>query len=114
MPNESRQTNATVAKPRVFRLESFCDCAWSGSSDRARSPFGLETLTIPSERIVRRLELAAGVLYLNSCFVRRPALASDEPTIECIESQPFAENTYVAHLAGRSDCVIVDPGMEPD
>lgn len=41
-------------------------------------------------------------------------MASDEPTIECIESQPFAENTYVAHLAGRKDCVVVDPGMEPD
>lgn len=41
-------------------------------------------------------------------------MTPDEPTIECVESQPFAENTYVAHLAGRSDCVIVDPGMEPD
>jgi hydroxyacylglutathione hydrolase len=34
--------------------------------------------------------------------------------IEPILSQPFAENTYVAQLEGRSDCVIVDPGLEPD
>ena len=31
-----------------------------------------------------------------------------------IVSVPFVENTYVAHLAGRKDCVVVDPGLEPD
>jgi glyoxylase-like metal-dependent hydrolase (beta-lactamase superfamily II) len=31
-----------------------------------------------------------------------------------IESQPFAENTYIAHFSGRDDCLIVDPGLEPD
>ena len=31
-----------------------------------------------------------------------------------ILSMPFAENTYVAHLEGRQDCVVVDPGMEPE
>jgi hydroxyacylglutathione hydrolase len=39
---------------------------------------------------------------------------AEEPTIECVESMPFAENTYVVHLPGRSDCVVVDPGFEPD
>ncbi len=34
--------------------------------------------------------------------------------IECIESQPFAENSYIAHFEGSPDCVVVDPGMEPD
>ncbi len=34
--------------------------------------------------------------------------------LELILSQPFAENTYIAHLDGREDCIIVDPGMEPD
>lgn len=33
--------------------------------------------------------------------------------IEVIESMPFSENTYVARLAGRPDCVVVDPGFEP-
>ena len=29
-------------------------------------------------------------------------------------SAPFGENTYIAHLEGRSDCLVVDPGLEPD
>ncbi|MCC7473946.1 MAG: MBL fold metallo-hydrolase [Pirellulales bacterium] len=29
-----------------------------------------------------------------------------------IVSAPFDENTYIAHLAGREDCVIVDPGFD--
>ncbi|NUQ62419.1 MAG: MBL fold metallo-hydrolase [Pirellulales bacterium] len=27
---------------------------------------------------------------------------------------PFEENTYIAHLEGRNDCLVVDPGLEPD
>ena len=36
--------------------------------------------------------------------------------IECttIVSNPFQQNTFVANLEGRKDCVIVDPGLEPD
>jgi hydroxyacylglutathione hydrolase len=29
-------------------------------------------------------------------------------------SQPFDENTYIAHLADRKDCIVFDPGFEPD
>ena len=31
-----------------------------------------------------------------------------------IVSAPFAENTFVARLEGRSDCLVVDPGLEPE
>jgi hydroxyacylglutathione hydrolase len=31
-----------------------------------------------------------------------------------IVSAPFDENTYVASLAGRHDCLVVDPGLEPE
>jgi len=31
-----------------------------------------------------------------------------------VESLPFGENTYLAHLAGRDDCIVFDPGFEPD
>ena len=31
-----------------------------------------------------------------------------------IVSAPFEENSYVAHLDGRSDCLVFDPGLEPD
>ena len=34
--------------------------------------------------------------------------------ISCIVSQPFAENTYIASLPGRSECLVFDPGFEPD
>ncbi|NBV44414.1 MAG: MBL fold metallo-hydrolase [Planctomycetia bacterium] len=33
--------------------------------------------------------------------------------IACIESAPFAENTYVVRRPERDDCVVVDPGFEP-
>lgn len=39
---------------------------------------------------------------------------SDELQIETIESMPFAQNTYVASLPGSRECVVVDPGLEPD
>lgn len=34
--------------------------------------------------------------------------------IHTIESMPFAENTYVVWLPGRSDVLVIDPGLEPD
>jgi hydroxyacylglutathione hydrolase len=36
------------------------------------------------------------------------------PTIKSIPSAPFDENAYLIHLPERSDCVIVDPGIEWD
>lgn len=34
--------------------------------------------------------------------------------IGCIESAPFGENTYLLRRAGRTDCLVVDPGFEPE
>ena len=31
-----------------------------------------------------------------------------------IESLPFAENSYLAHRAGATECLVVDPGFEPE
>jgi glyoxylase-like metal-dependent hydrolase (beta-lactamase superfamily II) len=31
-----------------------------------------------------------------------------------IESLPFGENTYIAHVAGRDGCIVIDPGFEPE
>ncbi len=33
---------------------------------------------------------------------------------QTILSQPFGENSYVAHLAGEKDCIVIDPGLEPE
>lgn len=34
--------------------------------------------------------------------------------IHTIVSMPFEENTYVVWLEGRSDAVVIDPGLEPE
>jgi hydroxyacylglutathione hydrolase len=34
--------------------------------------------------------------------------------LKTIVSAPFAENSYIAHLSGREDCIVVDPGFEPE
>jgi glyoxylase-like metal-dependent hydrolase (beta-lactamase superfamily II) len=34
--------------------------------------------------------------------------------ITAILSVPFEENAYVAQLEGRGDCLVVDPGLEPE
>jgi len=39
--------------------------------------------------------------------------APDDLVVGRIESAPFAENTYVFHRPGRSECLVVDPGFEP-
>jgi glyoxylase-like metal-dependent hydrolase (beta-lactamase superfamily II) len=31
-----------------------------------------------------------------------------------IESEPFAEHSYLVSLSGSRDCVVIDPGFEPD
>jgi hydroxyacylglutathione hydrolase len=39
---------------------------------------------------------------------------AESPQIHTIVSQPFAENTYVVWRDGRPDCLVIDPGLEPD
>ncbi len=34
--------------------------------------------------------------------------------VATIVSIPFEENAYVAHIEGQTDCVVIDPGLEPD
>jgi hydroxyacylglutathione hydrolase len=41
-------------------------------------------------------------------------MAEQELTIGRIVSMPFDENTYVAHVPGRDDCIVFDPGLEPE
>jgi len=39
---------------------------------------------------------------------------SSKLNVHTLVSQPFAENTYVLWLQGRTDALVVDPGLEPD
>ena len=34
--------------------------------------------------------------------------------LDTILSTPFEENAYIARLEGRNDCLVVDPGLEPE
>lgn len=34
--------------------------------------------------------------------------------IETFVSPPFDENSYVVHLPGRRDCLVIDPGFQPE
>lgn len=40
-------------------------------------------------------------------------MSSEPIQIETIVSAPFEENTYVIHLPGRNDCLVIDPGLDP-
>ncbi|MCB0032311.1 MAG: MBL fold metallo-hydrolase, partial [Anaerolineales bacterium] len=33
---------------------------------------------------------------------------------DCVISQPFAENTYLVHRSDSRECLIVDPGFDPE
>jgi glyoxylase-like metal-dependent hydrolase (beta-lactamase superfamily II) len=33
--------------------------------------------------------------------------------IATVVSSPFEENTYILHISRRDDCIVIDPGLEP-
>lgn len=41
-------------------------------------------------------------------------MANSQPTILSILSVPFEENTYLAYFNDRTDCLVIDPGLEPE
>lgn len=41
-------------------------------------------------------------------------MKSDSLRVSRIVSAPFEECTYIANLAGRDDCLVFDPGLEPE
>ena len=49
-----------------------------------------------------------------SCTTGREKTAMPQFHCATIVSNPFQENTFVANLEGQDDCLIVDPGLEPD
>ena len=40
-------------------------------------------------------------------------MADSELTVGRVVSAPFDENTYIAHFGERRDCIVIDPGLEP-
>ncbi len=41
-------------------------------------------------------------------------MSRPEAKLITVLSVPFEENTYIAHLEGREDCLVIDPGLEPE
>ena len=39
-------------------------------------------------------------------------MAENSLVLHTVVSAPFAENAYIAHLDGATECVVVDPGMD--
>jgi hydroxyacylglutathione hydrolase len=52
--------------------------------------------------------LSNPLIFGESSFVKQPDLQ-----LATILSYPFEQNTYVAYLRDRTDCVVIDPGLEP-
>ena len=44
----------------------------------------------------------------------RPVLSQPKINLARIVSDLFGENTFIAHLDGHSECVVIDPGLEPE
>jgi len=42
------------------------------------------------------------------------SLSQPEFHVEAIVSYEFQENSYVAHLRGKTECLVIDPGLDPD
>jgi hydroxyacylglutathione hydrolase len=63
--------------------------------------------------ICRRIRASAVVIGDRFAFFQRPGMTAP-PRIRTIVSAPFEENSYVVSLPGREDCIVVDPGLEPD
>src|SRR5262245_49905958 len=57
---------------------------------------------------------ARGNIVDNSTWRRKGGYVVPENglNVGCVVSAPFEQNTYIAHLSGRHDCVVFDPGFE--
>lgn len=66
--------------------------------DRPRKTFSYNRYILPSR-----------CLCGESSFVKQPDLQ-----LTTILSHPFEQNSYIAKLRDRTDCVVIDPGLEPD
>jgi hydroxyacylglutathione hydrolase len=50
----------------------------------------------------------------TSDLVDLPGHLARDVVVARVESLPFAENSYVCHRAGAAECLVVDPGFEPE
>jgi hydroxyacylglutathione hydrolase len=104
---------------------------------RSRVQGGMETLesanlaandAVPVQSILWRDAKGRRAGYWSSIrpsrlrYPRQPAFLAEgmfivpnvDLQVSLVVSSPFDENTYIAHLTARHDCIVFDPGFEPD
>jgi hydroxyacylglutathione hydrolase len=77
-----------------------------------RSPSSCASPRLP-EKITMGLNDAERNVTATPLFAET-SLGIPEPKIEAIESMPFAENSYILHGAAGGECIVFDPGLEPE
>jgi hydroxyacylglutathione hydrolase len=60
-----------------------------------------------------RLDVNSHILPNCPCREESNFVKPSKFQLATILSYPFEQNTYIASLHGRSDCLVVDPGLEP-
>ena len=76
------------------------------------SPRHREIITKPRERTC--LPNPTGQVQANVRRIdRNKGLFVPQLHLATVVSKPFQENTYIAWLDGRHECLVIDPGLEP-
>jgi hydroxyacylglutathione hydrolase len=77
--------------------------------------FGLAGLPCPIDDLPCRPKSVANRYILPKRMPPvEPSFVKPSPQIVTVLCHPFEQNSYVAWIDGRDDCVIVDPGLEPE
>jgi glyoxylase-like metal-dependent hydrolase (beta-lactamase superfamily II) len=86
---------AKSRRKKALRLD------WSARARSAAPLTGLYNLQWPGEG-------------LEKVVSRREGRMTGQLQIQTVVSAPFEENTYVVWRQGRTEALVIDPGMEPD
>ena len=105
----ARRANVPLLMPAFFDLIANFACRnYNVCFRKAALPNRLATLPCESPTTNRYI-LPNLPSREESSFVKQPDLQ-----LTTILSHPFEQNTYIAWLRDRADCVVVDPGLEPE
>ena len=58
--------------------------------------------------------LSGSILHRTAMAIPAPLLSVGPLVVYRVISRPFAENSYIVRQAGQPDCLVIDPGFEPE
>jgi hydroxyacylglutathione hydrolase len=67
-----------------------------------------------SSGFTEKLKTNRYILPIFNLIGEASLLMPNKINVTTILSVPFEENSFVAHLPGRKDCLVIDPGLEPE